>query len=379
MFINSSKVSKLGSILTGAPGMAYRLGRRLAGVPCLPELYYIVPNANWVIDWVGHYITSNINSQFNWPTHITSAPYTLVDHIIHYGDLWSFLASLKFHHNAYNTIVATIFHGNRTGEFPELAEAIDRLLEHKDVTDRVVTASRIMEQRLTSWGIAPNKVTCIPLGIDLSHFKPASELQRLASRRKIGVPDDVICIGSFQKDGSGWQEGMTPKLIKGPDIFLQVIERLHNHYNLYVLLTAPARGYVKQGLEKLGVPYKHDIVSNYQNIVSYYHCLDLYLITSREEGGPKAVLESLACGVPLVSTKVGLAPDVVQHGYNGLLANPEDMDTLAELSAQAIEQPDLRHRLVTNGLESIFSYDWQSIAVRYYQEVYLPLLNKLCQ
>jgi len=53
------------------------------------------------------------------------------------------------------------------------------------------------------------------------------------------------------------------------------------------------------------------------------------MVTSRQEGGPKAVLESMASGVPLVTTKVGQAMDIVIHGVNGWMVEPEDAEGLA--------------------------------------------------
>ena len=359
--------------------MLYRLGRKRLGLPCRPELYYVVPGVNWSTDWDGYYITSGITDQFGWPAQVTSAPQQLAGHVVHYGSLWPFLGSLGSRHNARNTIVTTVFHGNRTAQFPELARAMDQLLENAWIPARIVTACCIMEQRLVRWGIPSDKMVRIPLGVDLSRFKPVSDQQRVELRRRMGIPDGAFCIGSFHKDGNGWEEGLTPKLIKGPDVFLSVIKRLCKDYKLFVLLSAPARGYVKQGLEALGVPYRHEILSDYRDVANLYHCLDLYLVTSREEGGPKGILEALASGVPLVSTGVGMAPDVVQHGQNGMLSASEDVDSLAEHVAQLIEQPELRRQLAANGLASTRSYDWNHIAARYYREVYLPLLRELGQ
>jgi glycosyltransferase involved in cell wall biosynthesis len=118
------------------------------------------------------------------------------------------------------------------------------------------------------------------------------------------------------------------------------------------------------------------MVADHRRLPDYYQCLDLYLVTSREEGGPKSVLEALATGVPLVSTRVGLAADVIQHGYNGLLAEPEDVETLAALVSQLVETPELATRLSQNGLRDIGPYDWGSIAARYYHELYRPLLDE---
>lgn len=355
--------------------MVYRLGCRGLGLPRSSELYYVSPGYNWVTDQVGNYITRNISDQFGWRTHVTSAPHLLVDHILHYGEIGAFLTSLGSYRNSHNTIVATIFHGDRTPQFPELKHSVDQLLENAQVTNRIVTVCSIMEKRLIAWGVPSDKIVRIPLGVDLSHFKPPRIEQRRACRSSMGIPDDAVCVGSFQKDGSGWEEGLSPKLIKGPDIFLKVIQRLHKHYNLFVLLTAPARGYVKRGLESIGVAYRHKILTEYKSIADMFHCLDLYLVTSREEGGPIAVLESLATGVPLVSTRVGLVPDIVQHGHNGMLADSEEVDLLSEHAAQIIEQDELRNQIVANGLEDISSYSWTHIATRYYQELYLPLLN----
>ncbi len=364
---------KLKTVLATSPTMAYRLGRKLAGFSNQANLYYVTPNANWSIDWDGRYITSEVERQFAWATHLTSSPYALVDHIVHYGELWSFLGSLKYPHNKFNVVVATLFHGNRTDEFPDLKQAMNRFVDASNVPDKIVTACSLMMQRLTSWGVAPEKIVQIPLGVELTHFQPASETERLNQRRQRGIPDEAVCIGSFQKDGNGWGEGLQPKLIKGPDIFLSIIDRLSTQYQLHVLLTGPSRGYVKKGLEKLNIPYTHHLLSDYRDIVQYYQCLDLYLVTSREEGGPKATLEAPACGIPLISTRVGMAADVVQHQQNGLLAEVGDVEELAELCSHVIEQAELRSQLIRHGLETVKSYDWPIIAARYFHELYQPL------
>ena len=113
-------------------------------------------------------------------------------------------------------------------------------------------------------------------------------------------------------------------MVKGPDLFLEAVEKLARDFPVFVLLTGPARGYVKTGLDEMGVPYAHHFLDDYLQIVSAYHALDLYLMTSREEGGPKAILECAATGVPLVSSRVGMAPDVITDGATGFLVEVGD-------------------------------------------------------
>ena len=80
---------------------------------------------------------------------------------------------------------------------------------------------------------------------------------------------------------------------------------------LFVLLTGPARGYVRGELERRRIPYRHVQLDSRDGLAPAYHALDAYLVTSRQEGGPKSVLESMAAGVPLVTTRVGQAPELV--------------------------------------------------------------------
>ena len=80
---------------------------------------------------------------------------------------------------------------------------------------------------------------------------------------------------------------------------------------VYALLTGPSRGYVKEELKKNGIPYYHSYVLELNDLVPLYQALDLYLITSREEGGPMGLMESMSCGIPVVTTNVGMAADVI--------------------------------------------------------------------
>ena len=342
-----------------------------------PSLYYIVPEANWVTDWVGRYLTREIHQNFGWKTHLSSAPEVLSRQIVHYGEMGTFLASVGKPCNQKNIIAATIFHGVLHNQFPDLANRTEQFLQNAHVPTRIVTACKIMQERLLSWGIPEEKVHCIPLGIDLKRFVPPAKSDRERIRLELGIPPDSICIGSFQKDGDGWGEGLVPKLIKGPDIFLEVLSRLKSQFPIVVLLSGPARGYVTQGLKKLDIPHRHVMVKHYPDICRLYHALDLYLVTSREEGGPLAVLETQATAVPIVSAKVGLAPDLIKNDWNGLLVDVEDIDGFVESTERLINSPGLKSQFQQNGLQSIRSYDWSHIAARYYEEIYTPLFEQL--
>lgn len=205
---------------------------------------------------------------------------------------------------------------------------------HEHITRVQVTHSEMRDVTLST-GIDPSKVFTIPIGINLDYFPRQTPEAKKHNREKLGIPQSAFVVGSFQKDGVGWGDGREPKLIKGPDIFLDTIRRLKPDIpDLYVLLTGPARGYVKHGLEEMGVPYKHTYYKHYPEVAKMFAALDLYIVASRQEGGPKAVLESMASGVPLVTTRVGQAMDIVKHGVNAWMTDVENAEALAAFALQ---------------------------------------------
>ena len=229
-----------------------------------------------------------------------------------------------------NNLGLSYFHGRPgTPGMPEFDACFDTMRARHHELDRIQVTNREMEALVLSTGIAQEKVHRIPIGIDVEVFRPRDDASRAVARTRLGLPAGAFVVGSFQKDGVGWEEGLEPKLIKGPDVLLAVAERLAEQVpELHFLLTGPARGYVRTGLERLGIPYRHRLLSDVDAVAEAYPAIDVCLVASRDEGGPRAVLESMATCVPLVTTRVGQAADLVRHGENGWMVEPEDVDGL---------------------------------------------------
>ena len=233
------------------------------------------------------------------------------------------------------------FHGCPGTGVDEFDVAYGNLCRHHDEIHRIQVTHGEMRDLVLESGISPDKVFLIPIGVNLSYFYPQTPGSRQRARARYGIPESAVVVGSFQKDGVGWGEGSQPKLVKGPDVLLKTVEVLKPRVpELFVLLSGPARGYVKAGLERLGVPYRHYFLRHYPEVGGLFQALDVYVVASRQEGGPKAVLESMASGVPLVTTRVGQAMDLVQHGQNGWIVDVEDIEGLAHWVAHAASDRD---------------------------------------
>ena len=339
------------------------------------SVYYVTDKSHWSFYWDAYYITKGLKERQGLHAKIIHNPWGLKKQIIHFGNRYAYLNGPFRSLHSSNYVFLTWFHGDSADPNPAMQHLFEVLPETVGYVKKIVVTCHISRKILVELGIPGNKIVKIPLGVDLARFYPSTVEFRLSVRASLGIPKNVFCIGYFQKDGVGWEEGNEPKLIKGPDVFLEVVSNLSAHINnLLILLTGPARGYVKQGLEKMGIPYIHRYLSDYHDIVSYYQALDLYIISSRSEGGPKALLESWATGVPVVSTRVGMAADLIKHGENGMLADLEDVRSLTNHSLALIKDVNLREQCCRQALEDVKQYDWSLIAEKYYQELYHPLL-----
>lgn len=236
-----------------------------------------------------------------------------------------------------HALCTAYFHGHPgTPGMPEFDVAYDLLRAHHGELARVQVTHGEMHDLVLSTGIDAAKVFRIPIGVDVDVFDAQTPESRADARRALGLPEGAFVVGSFQKDGVGWGAGDEPKLVKGPDVLLAALRALRlRRPELYVLLSGPARGYVRSGLDRLGIPYVHRRLRRYEDIAQLYCALDAYVVPSRQEGGPKGVLEAMASGVPVVSTRVGQAAEMIKDGENGWLVDVEDAEALAGRLASA--------------------------------------------
>jgi glycosyltransferase involved in cell wall biosynthesis len=161
-----------------------------------------------------------------------------------------------------------------------------------------------------------------PFYIDIQSFKPMGRNSELY--KSVSIPEDIIkdkiVIGSFQRDSLG-TDLTKPKWQKGPELLISLLRDLPKDRFL-LLLAGPRRHYVINECKRFGIPYyylgketeKDDISFNALPITlmpRLYAATDIYLITSRSEGGPKAAMEAAATKTFVMTTDVGLVNDFI--------------------------------------------------------------------
>jgi glycosyltransferase involved in cell wall biosynthesis len=194
-------------------------------------------------------------------------------------------------------------------------------------------------------------ITVVPHGVDLEFFR-----RRKVPEGTFGIPPNRFVIGFIGTKGSDRDRGR-----KGTDTLLEVIRRSAALLpDLHVVLGGPGWESELEGLRSLGVSASATGYIPKPDLPLLYSALDVYLMTSRVEGGPCTVFEAMACGTPVVATRVGAVPDLIVDGVNGYSTAVDDVDALVAAIVQ-LDRERARHReIATHARETISQWPWST-------------------
>jgi len=234
-------------------------------------------------------------------------------------------------------------------------------------SDVIIVHSNEWKEFLLKRGVNEKKIHYISYGVSTETFKP---LNRFNLKRKFHIPDEIFLVGFFGKASSSEQER------KGIDIFINSLKIVRKKIgNLGVLITGPGWEPIKNILLRYDIKVFYKIVPLYKDMVKMYNLLDCYLITSRVEGGPITLLESMSCGIPVITTPVGMAKDIIKDGENGLLINKDDPKGAAEALISLATNKNLRNKLKENGRKlMVENFPWNKV-LKNFENVYLKAME----
>jgi glycosyltransferase involved in cell wall biosynthesis len=191
----------------------------------------------------------------------------------------------------------------------------------------------------------------VPHGVDLDFFR-----RRKVPEGTFGIPPNRFVIGFLGTKGSDRDRGR-----KGTDTLLEVIRRSAAQLpDLHVVLGGPGWESELESLRSLGVSVSATGYIPKPDLPLLYSALDVYLMTSRVEGGPCTVFEAMACGTPVVATRVGAVPDLIVDGVNGYSAEVDDVDALVAAVVQLDRERERHREIAKRERETISQWPWSS-------------------
>jgi glycosyltransferase involved in cell wall biosynthesis len=134
---------------------------------------------------------------------------------------------------------------------------------------------------------------------------------------------------------------------------------------------------LEQQAMELGLSDLVCLAGDREDIPRLLQAMDIFVLPSLAEGISNTLLEAMATGLPVVATRVGGNPELIEHGVNGCLVPVSDAQALAEALQGLIESPETRNRMGASGLQKMRqSFDWDS-TVAAYLGVYDELLGRV--
>lgn len=207
--------------------------------------------------------------------------------------------------------------------------------------DACITVSAALRDALTGLGVDRGKVHVLRNGVDLEVFQPVDQA---AARRAWGVDGPAIAsVGHLIER-------------KGHDLVIGALPALPG-VRLLIAGEGPERGRLEQLAARLHVADRVRFAGAvpHEQLAGLYSAADALVLASSREGWPNVVLEAMACGTPVVATRIWGTPEIVTHPDAGLLIDERTPQAVAAEVRRVLEQPPAR--AATRRFAERFSWD----------------------
>ena len=215
---------------------------------------------------------------------------------------------------------------------------------YREATSLVVTVTEaIRRQYIAAELVPPERVVALPGGVDLLRFHPL--LDGAAARRALGVVPDVPLIGLVS--------GL--RVMKGHQVAIDAAGRLAGagrRFQMLFIGGGALESRIRQAIAAAGLASRITVLGFVPDLPAAMAALDLALYPAIESDGMSRVLfEYLATGKPVVASRVGVVPEVLEHGKTALLVPADDAGALAEAIDRLLDDAALGAKLGAAGSE----------------------------
>lgn len=233
--------------------------------------------------------------------------------------------------------------------------------------DKILTVSEsTAREAVDSGGLPSTKVASFKNGIDIEKFN--APVDRDGVRRELNLsPEDRVII---------WIGHLAPR--KDPECLFRAVRKISKDFPIRVIMVGDGvlRDSLKMRIREWGIEESVRFVGRVSETVRYIKASDIFVLTSRMEGLSRSLLEAMAGGLPAIATDAGGAPEVIEHGVNGLIVPVGDDTALADSIRQLISNPGIMKNMAELGMERVRREYTAEIMAKQTAEHYLEALRK---
>ena len=233
--------------------------------------------------------------------------------------------------------------------------------------DDIITINQ-EDYRLAKRKFASAKIHYLPgVGIDTSAFSPCvlTKEERSSMQAALGVQPGkrmILSVGELISR-------------KNYKTAIDVIAKLNSdQLRYYICGQGVLRSEIEEYAKSRGVSDSVVFLGYRRDIPRICSCADVFLHTSYQEGLPVAVMEAMACGTPIVASRIRGNVDLIEDGVNGLLCDPKDAEGFADKIQTLLKEPELARKIRKYSLEKIKRYD-KNVVAEQLREIYCEINN----
>ena len=217
---------------------------------------------------------------------------------------------------------------------------IEKVLSYK--TDMIIAISAWEKESAAKYKICcSDKIHIIPSGVDVCLYDEKQGRYDL-NRSKLNIPVEAYVIGMVGRISYG----------KGPDLFVKAAALIKNKIpNAFFVIVGEGeeRSSIENLLSEMGLKEDFLITGWVSNPMEYIQLFDQAMLLTRWEGFGLVLTEYMLAEKPIITTRVGAVPDLMQHGKNGVMIDVGDIEGIAEASYKLYTDNEYRQTLVSNG------------------------------
>jgi glycosyltransferase involved in cell wall biosynthesis len=227
----------------------------------------------------------------------------------------------------------------------------------------MVNAEAVREFVHGNEGCPREKMVVIPSGVDTDRFRPLPPAQFKA---RLGLPEDRRIVGVVTR----------MRVRKGVDEFIRAIGQVRDTYpDVHGVIVGEVSldDTLQEVVHSLHLENHLSLLGRRSDMPEVLSALDLFVLSSHDEGMSNAILEAMAMEKAVVATDVGGTGEVVRHGHSGLLVPPKDPQALAVAISEVLAQPARAHEMGRLGRRVVEEGFSAHAMVRQMEQLYLDL------
>lgn len=240
---------------------------------------------------------------------------------------------------------------------------LKKQMECMNASTLYIANTNFEAKRMVEAGLQPDKAYVLGCGVEMSDFVLNDNTQILTFKEKAGIPEKATVVGYVGRIEK------TKNVQLAIDAFIKVSADFPDAYLLIAgtgqEYANELKTYVSQRYPKVAERIIFITEFETSQKAAIFHSLDILVLPSKNESFGLVFLEAWSCKKPVIGTSIGAVRDVITDGFDGLIAQPDNVDQLEEMIRKLLSDKDLRIAMGQNGYKKVQeNFTWDIIVSR---------------